>query len=239
MIAGTCGRARTFGTRDWIGAHWVTSSLVGLLEGPGYTERGKATRCSKPTRDAIDDLGRSEAGDDSFGEPSAPTCVTCHGASDVDDLDVTSVEQSCARCHDETRANHPEIPERARYLLNRSLSIHRSYRYIATNVEPEEAGTFFRDLDPRLQRLSVTWHTFDVDAAEEETGEVLALLKTKCDEIRKRLSEQREKAKRGDTSRASELHWRARASFRAARPDQRTRGETAVRVQLRRLRCNG
>lgn len=138
-------------------------------------------------------------------ELQGPTCVTCHGAINVDILNVTSVEQSCARCHNETRANHPEIPERARYLLNRFLSIHRFYRYITTNAEPEEAGAFFRDLDPRLQRLSVTWHTFDIDAAEKETGEVLALLKAKRDEIRNRLSEQREDAKRGDTSRASEL----------------------------------
>ena len=128
-------------------------------------------------------------------ELQGPTCVTCHGAINVAVLDVTSVERSCSRCHNEARENHPEIPEEARYLLNRFLSIHRFYRYITTNAEPEEASEFFRDLAPRLRKLSVTWHTFDLDEVEEGTAEVLALLKAKREELRKRRSEERKRSK--------------------------------------------
>ncbi|MDH3519949.1 MAG: cytochrome c3 family protein [Myxococcales bacterium] len=119
-------------------------------------------------------------------EKQGPTCVTCHGAINVDILTVNSVQESCARCHNETRGIHPEIPEKAHRLLNRFLSIHRFYRYISTNAEPEEAKAFFGEIDVKLRKLSVTWHTFDIAAVEQQTGDVLAVLKAKRDEIRQR-----------------------------------------------------
>jgi hypothetical protein len=36
----------------------------------------------------------------------------------------------------------------------------------------------------------VTWHTFDLDAIDKGTAEVLTLLKAKRDELRKRRAEQ-------------------------------------------------
>jgi hypothetical protein len=121
-------------------------------------------------------------------EKQGPTCVTCHGSINVDVLNVVSVAESCARCHNSETGTHPEIPEKARGLMNRFLSIHRFYRYVGIRAEPEEASAFFRELDPRLSRLSVIWHTFDVDAVDKETGEVLGILKAKRDEIRRRRS---------------------------------------------------
>ena len=122
------------------------------------------------------------------GDKQGPTCVTCHGGIDVDVLNVNTVEEVCARCHNQKSDNKPEVPEEARRLLNRFLSIHRFYRYITTNAESDEASAFFRDLDPRLHDLSVTWHTFDLEAVEEGTGEVLKTLKAKRQEIRARRS---------------------------------------------------
>jgi hypothetical protein len=119
-------------------------------------------------------------------DKQGPTCVTCHGSINVEVLNVNSVEAACARCHDEANDNHPEMPARARDVLNRFLSIHRFYRYIAIHARPEEAQTFFEAFDRRLDALSVTWHTFDIERAEAETAGALAVLKEKRAELRRR-----------------------------------------------------
>ncbi len=119
-----------------------------------------------------------------------PTCVTCHGSINVGILNVNSVEEACARCHNQESDNHPENPAKARLILSRFLSIHRFYRYITIRIEPEEARAFFEDIDRRLQRLSVTWHTFDLPKIEEEVDEVLSVLKVKRDEVRRKRAEQ-------------------------------------------------
>jgi hypothetical protein len=118
-------------------------------------------------------------GDDVQG----PTCVTCHGSMNSSILDVNSVEDACARCHNEKTDNHPENPEKAKSILNHFLSISRFYRYITIRAEPEEAAAFFQEIDPKLKHLSVTWHTFDLEKIEKETREVLALFKAKRQEI--------------------------------------------------------
>jgi len=120
------------------------------------------------------------------GEEQGPTCVTCHGSVDSAVLNVNTVVAACARCHNEESDNHPEHPGKAREVLNRFLSIQRFYRYITIRAEPEEAQVFFADLEPRLAKLAVTWHTFDLDAIEAETAAVLARMKAKREEIRAR-----------------------------------------------------
>jgi hypothetical protein len=124
-------------------------------------------------------------------EPQGPTCVTCHGAINSEILNVNSVTEACARCHNAERKNHPDHPEKARAILNRFLSIHRFYRYIAIRAEPEEARAFFQAVDALTKKLVITWHTFDLEKIDQGTTEVLALLKAKRDQIRIR----RQKAK--------------------------------------------
>jgi hypothetical protein len=119
-------------------------------------------------------------------DKQGPTCVTCHGSINVEVLNVNSVEAACARCHNQKTDNHPEIPGEARKVLNRFLSIHRFYRYIAVHARPEEARAFLGEFDTRLERLSVTWHSFDLEQIEAGTAEALAVLKTKRDELRGR-----------------------------------------------------
>ena len=121
-------------------------------------------------------------------EDQGPTCVTCHGSINVNVLNVTSVGASCARCHNEESDNHPENPEKATAILNKFLSIHRFYRYITVRAEPADARKFFRDMDKRLQHLSVTWHTFDLPEIRKETEQVLSLLRAKRDELRNKPS---------------------------------------------------
>ena len=119
-------------------------------------------------------------------EKQGPTCVTCHQSMNVEVLNVTTVRESCARCHNQEKDNHPENPEKAEIILNRFLSIHRLSRYIMNNAEPEEAQAFFAVLGPQLHALSVTWHTFDLDEIEKGTDEALALLHEKREELRAR-----------------------------------------------------
>jgi len=119
-------------------------------------------------------------------DEQGPTCVTCHGSIDSAVLNVNTVANACANCHNEKTDNLPENPEKARSALNRFLSIQRFYRYITVRAGAEEARSFFAALDPKIENLSVTWHTFDLDEIDAETSEVLALLKAKRDEIRER-----------------------------------------------------
>jgi hypothetical protein len=119
-------------------------------------------------------------------EKQGPTCVTCHGSIDSSVLDVNTVAVACARCHNDETGNHPDHPEKARAVLNRFLSIQRFYRYITTRADPKEARAFFEAIDPQMQQLSVTWHTFDLEKIDEETAAVLALMKAKRDELRNR-----------------------------------------------------
>ena len=125
-------------------------------------------------------------------DQQGPTCVTCHGSINSEILNVNSVADACARCHNAETDNHPDNPETAKAVLNRFLSIHRFYRYIAIRAEPEESRTFFQKLDPKLQQLSKTWHTFDLDEIDKETRAVLRTLTEKRDEIRARRKQAKE-----------------------------------------------
>jgi len=113
-----------------------------------------------------------------------PNCVTCHGSMSTGVLNVNSIRESCARCHNEKTDNHPENPERATAILNRFLSIHRFYRYIAVRGSPDESRAFFEVADQKIEHLVVTWHTFDLEEIEAETRAVLDLLKAERDRIR-------------------------------------------------------
>jgi nitrate/TMAO reductase-like tetraheme cytochrome c subunit len=121
-------------------------------------------------------------------EEQGPSCVTCHGSINADVLNVATVQESCARCHNAELENHPENPDRARIILNKFLSIHRFYRYITVR-DPGGSREFFQTVDDAIDDLSVTWHTFDLDRIEKKTRIVLELLKAKRDELRARGSE--------------------------------------------------
>jgi hypothetical protein len=119
-------------------------------------------------------------------EKQGPNCVTCHGSMGTSIPNVTSVEEACVRCHNDETENHPEIPEDARTILNKFLSIDRFYRYIRVRLEPEERGPFLDKIDVRLHDLSLRWHTFDLEEIEKDTQSLLAAIKEKRDEVRQR-----------------------------------------------------
>jgi nitrate/TMAO reductase-like tetraheme cytochrome c subunit len=125
-------------------------------------------------------------------EKQGPTCITCHGSIDVDILNVNSVKASCARCHNDETGNQPENPAEAQEVLNDFLSIHRFYRYLTPRMDPAEAKAFFSEVDMRVAKLSVTWHTFDLDEIEDETHDLLKLLRHKRDEVRSEMARPKE-----------------------------------------------
>jgi hypothetical protein len=117
-------------------------------------------------------------------EAQGPTCVTCHGSINVAALDVLTVREACARCHNDETENHPGIPIKAEGLLNGFRSIHRYYRYIGVKGDLEKSREFFEIVDPRIQSLAVNWHSFDLESIAEQTDWVLLVMKVKRDAVR-------------------------------------------------------
>jgi hypothetical protein len=118
-------------------------------------------------------------------EGQGPNCVTCHGSVNESVLNVNTVQVTCLRCHNDESENNPDIPDRAKTVLNKFLSIHRFYRYITVRGDPSETRAFFETVGARVKSLSVNWHSFDLSKVEEMTGELLLILKEKRDELRK------------------------------------------------------
>ena len=119
------------------------------------------------------------------GERQGPNCVTCHGSVSTAVLTVTSVRETCNQCHNEQTGNAPEIPGQAEKVLNTFLSIHRYYRYIGIRAEPNDARSFFRVIDPLIEKLNAEWHSFDIQQIARQTKDVLKLMKAKRNEIKK------------------------------------------------------
>jgi nitrate/TMAO reductase-like tetraheme cytochrome c subunit len=116
-------------------------------------------------------------------EGQGPTCVTCHGSMNMTVLNAYTVEETCRRCHNKETQNHPENPREARALLRRLLSIQRYYHYIQARGAPATTKSFLKDVDAHLHDLTVTWHTFDLDAMDERTKFVLEELREKRQEV--------------------------------------------------------
>jgi len=118
------------------------------------------------------------------GEQQGPSCVTCHGSVNATALNVTTVREVCQNCHNPKTNNHPEIPERAAYILSRFLSINRLYRYVSLKGNPEDTAKFFKTIDPIRGDLAKEWHTFNLDKVEGKTTLLLDELKKERNEVR-------------------------------------------------------
>jgi mono/diheme cytochrome c family protein len=119
-------------------------------------------------------------------EDIGPNCVTCHGSMNIYVLNVTTVSESCAQCHNAETGSLPEVPEEARNILARFLSIHRYYRYVGIREDPLEAARFFKLVDPEIQEVIAAWHALDVTEVNRKMVVILELMKQKRDEIRRR-----------------------------------------------------
>ena len=117
-------------------------------------------------------------------EQSGPNCVTCHASVNTTVLNVNTVRDACAFCHNEEKDNHPEIPAKAEELLSKFLSIHRFYRYVTKrgDLDPK----VFEAVEKRTKHLFAEWHSFDLPAIEKQTNELLEFLKKERDLARAR-----------------------------------------------------
>lgn len=119
-------------------------------------------------------------------ERQGPNCVTCHQSVSTTVLNVNTVRKTCEGCHNEKTGNHPEIPGKAEFLLDKFLSIHRFYRYLTVKGGVLNGEGVFERIEERTNQLFIEWHTFDLPAIEEKTQALLKLLKEQRNEIRER-----------------------------------------------------
>ena len=120
-------------------------------------------------------------------QPQGPSCVTCHASVSTRVLNVNTVRNTCEYCHNKETENHPEIPDRAEYLLGKFLSISRYYRFLTIRGDLLNDRETLANIARQTNALFVEWHTFDLEAIEEKIHSLMTLLKRKRDEIRKRL----------------------------------------------------
>ncbi len=108
-------------------------------------------------------------------EGTAPNCVTCHGAMEMDFIFAGRVKNTCAFCHNMETGNAPEIPDRADYILSK-INIIKGYRsYVETNAKDRE---LVGELAQAYQELSAKWHRFDLTSVERDTKELLGRYRT-------------------------------------------------------------
>jgi hypothetical protein len=129
---------------------------------------------------------------DEKGQRQGPNCVTCHLSVSTEVLNVNTVRNTCERCHNEKTGNHPEIPDKAEFLLNKFLSIHRFYRYLTVKGSVLNEQEIFKQIEERTTHLFIEWHTFDLKEVERKTEGLLTVLKEKRNEIRKQLRARRQ-----------------------------------------------
>lgn len=116
-----------------------------------------------------------------------PNCVTCHGSLNAVVLNVNTVKKTCISCHNEISGNNPNIPDKAEHLLNKFLSLNRFYRYVRIRGDGVEVHNFLKDMDNKIEELSVNWHTFDLDKFERDSRVVLDALKKMRQQVKKDL----------------------------------------------------
>lgn len=126
-------------------------------------------------------------------EKQGPNCVTCHGSLNATALNVNTVKNTCQICHNSKTGNKPEIPEKAEWLLNKFLAIHRLFRYVSIKSDPVQNREYIEKLDLHIKELSEDWHRFDLADYEKKTRDLLDSLKLKRKEVRKRKAELRKK----------------------------------------------
>ena len=118
-------------------------------------------------------------------EQQGPNCVTCHGSLNSVALNVNTVKQTCLICHNPKSGNHPDIPEKAEWLLNKFLSIHRLFRYVSVRGDSAQTRDYVKRVNIKIETLSEDWHKFDLASFQKEVTATLDSLKEKRNEIRK------------------------------------------------------
>ncbi len=103
-------------------------------------------------------------------EGTAPNCVTCHGAMEMDFIFVTRVKNTCAFCHNLETGTMPQVPDRADYVLNK-INIMKGYRAFVNTHAADKDGA--RALEKAYDDLIARWHRFDLDDVEADAKTLL------------------------------------------------------------------
>ncbi len=135
-------------------------------------------------------------------EQQGPNCVTCHGSVNTTVLNVNTVRETCAQCHNPETDNRPQVPDKAEEVLNHFLSIHRYYRFITKRADAEDAKAFFSLVDPMIERVSAEWHTFDIDRIDRLTEELVRTMKAKRKDVMREWKSHRRPSAGAATGRA-------------------------------------
>ena len=119
-------------------------------------------------------------------EKQGPNCVTCHGSLNAVALNVNSVKKTCLICHNQKSGNHPELPDKAEWLLSKFLATHRLLRYVSVEGDTAQDRDYAKQINQKIETLSEDWHKFDLAVFEKEVISTLDSLKMKRNEIRKK-----------------------------------------------------
>lgn len=101
---------------------------------------------------------------------TAPNCVTCHGAMEMDVIFVTRVKSTCAFCHNLESGILPDVPDRADYVLNK-INIMKGYRSFVDAHAADRVQV--KALDRSYLDLIAHWHRFDLENVETEAKALL------------------------------------------------------------------
>ena len=105
---------------------------------------------------------------------TAPNCVTCHGAMDMDFIFSSRVRNTCVICHNTETGTAPDVPDRAEKVLSQ-INIIKGYKSFVTAHLKDKKKV--REIETGYTRLSEHWHNFRIDDIEKETNNLLGELR--------------------------------------------------------------
>jgi cytochrome c553 len=115
-----------------------------------------------------------------------PNCVTCHGSINTSIPKHDDIADICASCHNLVTENHPEVPEFARYLIERLSFIKYYTRHLLSKGAMEKDPQFSKTINEEFSELSQIWHTLELDKIEENTLQIRTMLLQRRKELDKK-----------------------------------------------------
>jgi nitrate/TMAO reductase-like tetraheme cytochrome c subunit len=101
---------------------------------------------------------------------SGPTCSTCHGSRATWVVTPQNLKATCLNCHNERRGIEINAPDEARVLLmalNQSVSIHDLLTELSGKDADENTRQRLDLAKSKIERASIVWHSFDVEAVAQ------------------------------------------------------------------------
>jgi len=149
-----------------------TKAHVGVMERVRYDRI--PTTCGQCHDQQHDAFTTSEHFQILENKGTAPNCVTCHGAMEMDFIYAGRVKNTCLICHNQETGNLPDVPDKAEYILSK-INIIKGYKsFVTTYAKDQDQVQAIAD---SYTRLSTYWHRFDLGEVEPETENLLGMLR--------------------------------------------------------------